>query len=112
MKFIAIIDRSRKTSDKPETEELKRLKFEAPSITAAKTRATKLANKTVFLEDLTGKDLRWKNWDNRQPYVQDNGKKVGFSGKRSANFSGNYAEALGTSSTYFVWVMLYWEIQI
>ena len=121
MNFILIITRTLK---KPrigwDTEELKREEFEAPSITAGKTRATKIANALTYLtgeiksdgsvDDVIGKELHWKNWDVREPYVQDNGKTVGWSGKRSENFSGNYDPVTDTSPNYFVWVTLYWEI--
>ena len=71
MKFIVILTRSEKRQG-GEREELQRLEFDAPSITAAKARATKEANRLVFLEEVQswdneikttiGKDIRWKSW--------------------------------------------------
>ena len=121
LKFVLIITRSlQKARFDYETEELKRVNFEAPSIRAAKTEATKIANALVFLTgnitydnentEMTGKLLRWKSWDTRKPYVQENGKKVGWSGKRSENFYENYDPERCTSSCYFSYVTLYWEI--
>lgn len=119
MNYIVIITRSERRSG-GQREELKHVKFDAPSITAAKARATKIANELVFLSgkihldgekvDIIGKDLRWKSWDLRDPYTQDNGKVIGWSGKLAEHFSGNYDPELKTSPNYYAWVTLYWEI--
>ena len=118
MKFIMIITRSERKQN-GETVELKREKFEAPSIRAAKAHATKIANALVFLEgkicwdgvqDIIGKDLRWKMWDMREPYEQKNGKRVGWSGKIAERLSGNYDPKTDTCPSYYVWVTLYWEL--
>ena len=51
MKFIAILSRALiKPGEKPV--ELKKLSFEAPSLTAAKSRVSKEANTLVFLEEV------------------------------------------------------------
>ena len=119
MNYTVIITRSERRSG-GQTEELKRVKFEAPSITVAKVRATKIANDLVFLSgkihldgekvDITGKDLHWKSWDVRDPYTQDNGKRIGWSGKLADSFYGNYDTETKSSPYYFAWVTLYWEI--
>ena len=116
--FILIITRSERKQG-GETVELKREKFEAPSIRAAKAKATKIANALTFLKekiswdgtkDLNGKDLRWRAWDTREPYTQDNGKRIGWSGKCAESLSGNYDPKTDTCPSYFAWVTLYWEI--
>ena len=118
MKFIVIITRSERKRD-GETKELKRVKFESPSLQAAKAKATKIANTLTFLKekisydgtkDLKGQDLRWKAWDTRDPYTQDNGKVIGWSGKIAESLSGNYDPKTDTCPYYFAWVTLYWEI--
>ena len=120
MTFIVIITRSERGQG-GETVVLKRKKFDAPSITAAKAKATKIANATTFLKgvvrwndeivNVKGKDLRWKAWDTRKPYTQDNGKVVGWSGKLAESFTGNYDAKLDRSPNYFAWITLYWEVK-
>lgn len=118
MNFIVVITRSERKPN-GETKILKRVQFEAPSITAGKVKATKIANAVTFLKgkiygdrtkDLTGKDLRWKAWDVREHYEQENGIRVGWSGKRAESFTGNYDPETRTSPNYFAWVTLNWEI--
>lgn len=120
LKFIVILTCTENRQG-GERKELKRLEFEAPSITAAKARATKEANRTVFLEETQswdgetkttlGKDLRWKSWSNPPScYTQENGTEVAYSA-RSASFFGLYSHANYSSSTYYAGVTLYWEIQ-
>ena len=119
LNLILIITRSEKQQG-GETVELKREKFEAPSITAAKSKATKIANKLVFLKNkikwddtngnIVGSELRWRNWDTREPYEQEDGKRIGWSGKLSEHFYGNWDPETDTSPTYYAWVTLYWEI--
>ena len=104
-----------------ETQELKEIKFDAPSITSAKARATKEANSLVFLSEIQswdnekrkthGKDLRWRSWS--EPpccYTQDDGKEIAYSGK-SATFSGIETLESGASRQYAAGVTLYWEIK-
>lgn len=121
MKFIVIITRSiRKTFGSYQTTgELKREEFDAPSIIAAKARATKIANATVFLENkikwddsngnIIGKELRWLKWDEREPYEENNGVMVGSSGKRSDTFYGNWDPETDVSPTYIGYVTVYWN---
>lgn len=119
MKFIVVMTRTEMCQGS-ERKELKRIKFEAPSISAAKGRATKEANRTVFLEEVqswdnekkqtTGKDIRWRSWSvPPSMYTQDDGKKIGYSGK-SGQFFGLYTTQHGTSPTYYAGVTVYWEI--
>ena len=126
MRFIAILTCTENRRGE-ESKELKRLEFDAPSITAAKARATKEANKLVFLEEVqswdneikttVGKDIRWQSWSvPPSTYTQEDGRKVAFSGK-SATFFGIYTYKIGasiksgTSITYYAGVTLHWEIK-
>ena len=124
MNFIAILSRALiKPGEKPV--ELKKLSFEAPSITAAKSRVSKEANTLVFLEEVQswdnavrhtlGKDLRWKPWQTREPYTQDNGTKVGWSGKHSERFFGlathTETDKFPTSPDYTAYCTLYWRLE-
>ena len=119
MQFIVRITRSERHRG-GKTIELLREKFDAKSITAAKVKATKLSNETTFIEnkthwdgsvsDLKGEDLEWKVWDTRLPYTQDDGKKIGWSGKIARGLNGNYDPETNASPSYFAWVTLYWEI--
>ena len=121
MKFIVIITRSiRKTFRSYENDgELKRVEFDSPSIVAAKAKASRIANSTVFLENkikwddsdgnIIGKELRWLKWDEREPYEQENGVLVEWCGKRSDNFYGNWDSETDTSPTYVGHVTLYWR---
>ena len=119
MKFIVILTRTENRQG-GERKELKRLEFKAPGITAAKVRATKEANRTVFLEEIqswdnetkttVGKDLRWKSWSTPPSmYTQDNGKEIGYS-RKAATFYGLWTHKSGASTTYSAGVTLYWEI--
>lgn len=120
MKFIAIMRRSEMRSG-GESKELKQIKFEAPSITAAKARATKEANRLVFFTEIqswdkenrktVGKDLQWQSWS-KPPgcYTQDDGKVIGYSGK-SATFFGLYTTESDASRQFVAGVTLYWEIK-
>ena len=104
-----------------ESKELQQIKFESPSITAAKARATKEANHLAFLTEVQswdnekrttfGKDLQWRTWSNPPScYTQEDGKVIGYSGK-SATFFGLYTTESGTSRQYVAGVTLYWEIK-
>ena len=119
MKFITILTLTEHKQG-GERKELKRIEFKAPSITAAKARATKEANQTVFLEEIQswdnevrryhGKDLRFKAWSNPPSmYTQDDDTDIGYS-RKSAKFFGLYTTVHGTSPTYFASVTLYWAI--
>lgn len=122
-KFILVIDRKLRTPTSEVSKdthiELKRFEFEADSVTAAKRKATQIANETPLLEkiirwdsdepqDLLGKDVQWKSWDTREPYTQDNGAVVGWSGKLSESYYGDYDDTIKMSRSYSSWIMLYW----
>ena len=120
MKFIASLTLTENRRG-GERKEIKQIKFASPSITAAKARATKEANRLVFLEEVQtwdneikktiGKDLRWKSWSEPPScYTQDDGTEIAYSNK-SATFFGLYTHASGASSTYYAGVTLYWEIK-
>ena len=130
MRFICIITRSLHLAKyKFQDNELDRFEFEADTIKTAKAKATRRLYKTTILKnvlrfvleegrmqykegDIIGKDLDWKRlWDTRQSYTQDDGKVIGWSGKRSANFSSNYNSETDTSDTYHVNITLYWHIE-
>ena len=124
MNFILVIDRKLRTPtsevSKDTRIELKRVEFEADSVTAAKRKATQIANETPLLENITkwdsdapqpilGKEVRWKPWDVRETYTQkNNGVVVGWSGKLSEVYYGNYDDTIKTSRSYSSWMTLYW----
>ena len=124
MKFILTVDRKLRT---PTSEvhrdthiELKRVEFEANSVTAAKRKATQIANETPLFENkikwdsdepqaLLGKEVRWKPWDTRETYIQEsNGVVVGWSGKLSESYSGDYDDTIKMGRSYQSWLTLYW----
>ena len=122
-KFILVIDRKLRTPTsevlKDTRVELKRVEFEADSVTAAKRKATQIANETPLLEkiikwdsdepqDLLGKEVQWKPWDVRETYTQDNGMVVGWSGKLSEVYYGNYDDNIKMGRSYSSWITLYW----
>ena len=128
MKFIAIVTRHKKkplyTADR---EELQRISFEAPSIMAGKRKATKITKSVVLLKgkrrwngkvkDITGRELRWQAWETPDSYIQENGKEVGMSCKRSEKFTDTIKPTpeatprLQECDCYFAYLTLYWEIQ-
>ena len=124
MNFILVIDRKLRTPTSEVSKdthiELKRVEFEADSVTAAKRKATQIANETPLLEkiitwdsdepqDLLGKEVRWKPWDVRETYTQkNNGVVVGWSGKLSEPYYSNYDDTIKTSRSYSSWITLYW----
>ena len=73
MKFIAILSRALiKPGEKPV--ELKKLSFEAPSITAAKSRVSKEANTLVFLEEVQSWDNAVRTHTRQMTYAGSHGK--------------------------------------
>lgn len=96
--------------------------FESPSIQAAKSHLSKIANTAVLFSyiqswdnetrEFTGKDVRWRQWSDPISYEQD-GEKIAISSKNSET---TYGESIATENTRFgksaeyrTRVTLYWS---
>ena len=126
MKFYGKITVYRYAEDNwnAETTEIFSERFEAPSIQAAKSKLTKLANETELFSWVqswdhekriyTGKDLRWRPWSSPPlEYKQDNGVEVAYSSRMSERISGEtiYPEGYtyGKSVEYRVDLDVHWR---
>ena len=125
MKFYGKIIVSRlASSDKiPEEKEIYAEYSNHDSIMAAKSAMTRCANSTELFSWIqswddekrvyTGKELRWKNWEDPESYTQNDGKRIRYSVKRCHPEFGETVESkytkYGISAKYIVRLYLYWS---